>query len=457
MKKPLLFIFALLGTGVYAQEHFAGINTSRRTGIINATVNPAELTNVKTQYEVSVLNLSANVANNKLTFGDVVKGKDLDNKIFNGNEGVNSNINIEILGPAFAFKIERWAFAVTTAAKAKGSFNDVNTKLGRALTTNSEAADILEGYISANQNQRVAATTWGELGFSTARDIFENDQHKVSAGITFKLLFPGSYANIAIDKFNGNLQIDTEIGSDTFGDIYLTDASANLNFAYSGSLADGFTDWKNYTDFFSGGINGFSTDIGINYRWKDQNSDSVEDYKINAGLSFQNMGKMTFKDNNNEVNGYQLNVPVGDQGLNLNQFDGVDNIEEIEQRLLESGYVTLNQSNRNFKVNLPAMMSLYADVKLYNDFYITGFLQQKLDKEDKNNQMATQNLFTVTPRYSGEKFEVYMPFSSNEVSGFTTGIGFRVGGFYLGSGSIVTAALKDTTQADVYLGFRFGF
>jgi hypothetical protein len=450
MKKPLLFIFTLLSTGLYAQEHFAGINTSRRTGILNATVNPAELTNLKNEYEVNVLSFSANVSNNKISFGDITKGNDLDELLFAGNDNVNANVNIEILGPAFAFKIDKWGFAVTTAAKAKANVVEVNSRLGKALTTNAVDTDLLTGYLTANHNQRVAATTWGELGFSAGRDIFENDEHKLSVGITFKLLFPGSYSNIAIDQFNGN------IGYNNTGDVYITDANANLNLAYSGSLADGFTDVKNYTDFFSGGLHGFSTDIGINYRWKDRNADSEDDYKINAGLSFQNMGKMTFKDSNNVSDNYVLNVPNGQQ-LSLSQFDGVDNLQDIEDILLQSGYVTLTQSNKNFKVNLPATMALYADVKVYNDFYVTGFLQQKLDKDNKNDQMGTQNIFTVTPRYSIDNFEVYIPFSSNEISGFTTGVGVRVGGFYIGSGSILTAAIKDTNQADAYLGYRFGF
>lgn len=47
-------------------------------------------------------------------------------------------------------------------------------------------------------------------------------------------------------------------------------------------------------------------------------------------------------------------------------------------------------------------------------------------------------------------------FSSNEISGFTTGFGFLAGGFFLGSGSVITALLNDSKQADLYLGFRIG-
>ena len=70
--------------------------------------------------------------------------------------------------------------------------------------------------------------------------------------------------------------------------------------------------------------------------------------------------------------------------------------------------------------------------------------------------LSIQNIYTLTPRFGGKNYELYLPLSSNEVSGFTTGFGFRLGGFFFGSGSIVTAALNDSKQADIYMGFRFG-
>lgn len=207
MKKPLLFILTLLSTGLYAQEHFSGINTSRRTGILNASINPAELTNIQTKYEANVLSFSVNVSNNKLSFGDLVGGGDSDfeDMLFAGNEPVNANIDAEIYGPSFAFKIEKWAFAVTSAAKVKATINDVDTSLGRALTTNADALSIVGDYITAGSNQRVTGTSWGEIGLSVARDVFENDMHKFSAGATFKLIFPGSYANVSAGQFQGDV------------------------------------------------------------------------------------------------------------------------------------------------------------------------------------------------------------------------------------------------------------
>jgi hypothetical protein len=448
MKIILLFLLPILCSGVYAQEHFAGINTSRRTGLLNANLNPAELVNLHNQYEVNVLNVSANVSNNKVTFGDIVGGEtNFEQLLFSGRDVVNLNADVEILGPGFGMKVEKWAFAITSAAKVKANLTDVDVNLGSSVTTTSMGAILGISTINTNYNQRVAATTWGEIGLSAAREIYNDGTNKLSAGITFNLLFPGSYANISVDRLQGTITVAGESAS-------LTDARANLNFAYSGSLANDFSDGSNFTDFFAGGLNGIATNIGFNYQWLDGQNDNS--YKLNAGLAFKNLGSMTFKDDNNVSNNYNLSIPAG-EGLNLNQFDQVSNIREIEDVLIQSGYLTQVQSNKDFKVKLPAMLAAYADYNVSGDWYVTGYLQQKLKDDDTNGQVAVQNMGTITPRYSTELFEAYLPLSINEISGFTAGIGFRVGGFFIGSGSVLSAAVSDTNQADAYVGFRFGF
>lgn len=444
MKRTLLFTLAILATGTYAQEHFSGINTSKRTGILNASINPAELVNLKNEMEVNVFTFSANVSNNKITFGDLVGGEDLSELIFTGDEPVNLRADVEILGPSFAMKYNEWAFAVTTGAKIKAGFVDIDVNLGDALTNAGVNALFGSSTINTDYNQRAAATSWGEIGLSAARNLFENDTHKFSGGATFKLIFPGTYANMSASQFSGTIE-----NAGPF--VGLTNASANINLAYSGALGDSFNDSGNFSEFFAGGLNGIAVDLGVNYQWKDENGG----YKLNAGASVRNIGSMTFKDDNNVNNNYRLEIPDGEY-LDLDQFQDVDNIDEVEDILLNSGYATLTQSEKDFKIKQPTVLSLYADAKVYNNWYVTAFLQQKLSDASDNNKVGSQNIFTVTPRYSTGFFEAYAPISSNEISGFTAGIGFRVGGFFIGSGSILSAAIGDTNQADAYIGFRFG-
>ncbi|NDI99026.1 hypothetical protein GWA97_08060 [Flavobacterium sp. LaA7.5] len=448
MKRTLLFIFAILGTSVFAQEHFSGINTSRRVGLLNAGINPAQLTSLKGKYEVNIFNFSVNVANNKMTFGDLVGGNDnFEEMLFAGSEPLNMRADVEILGPAFAFKYEKWAFAISSSAKIKASLVDVNTTLGNAVT-NGGVENVSEVYeILASENQRATGTSWGEIGLSIAREVYDTEEHRISVGATFKLLFPGTYANMGASEFEGTIE-------NNFGDVSLTDANAEVNFAYSGSLAGDFSETGNFTEFFAGGLNGFSTDIGVNYQWKAIDSTR---YKLNAGLAIRNLGSMTFKDDNNESTNYSLDVPTGSY-LDLNQFEDAESIQDVEDILLASGYLTMEQASKDFKVKLPAILSGYADVNIYGNWYATAYIQQRMNEDNDNDQIAVQNIISITPRYSTGFFEAYTPLADNEISGFTAGIGVRLGGFFLGTGSGLSALVSDnTTQADIYTGFRFGF
>lgn len=447
MKNYFLAIIPFLYMASYGQEHFAGINTSKRGGILNAVNNPAELINLENTYDINIFMISANFANNKISFGDIVGGEDLEELIFTGTEPVNMRTNSEILGPSFAMKTDKWAFGISSAAKLNISFVDIDVNLGDALVNSSFNSILGTPFIQTDYNQRAVATAWGEIGLTAAREIYNDEDHRFAGGVTFKLLFPGSYANMSADQFSGQIVYGPGFAG-------LTDATANVNFSYSGSLAEGFEDTSNYTQFFAGGLNGFATDLGINYQWGLE--DGTNDYKINAGITVKNLGGMTFKDENNVNNSYRLEVPEG-QFMDLTQFEDVESIEEAEEVLVNSGYATVQEATKDFKVKLPSVFSAYADVKVFNHWYATGYIQQKLNDDSNNDQIAVQNIITLTPRFSKDWFEAFAPVSHNEVSGFTAGIGVRLGGFFLGSGSILSAAIGDTEQADAYFGFRLGF
>ncbi|MEJ7914381.1 MAG: hypothetical protein WKF70_14585, partial [Chitinophagaceae bacterium] len=64
--------------------------------------------------------------------------------------------------------------------------------------------------------------------------------------------------------------------------------------------------------------------------------------------------------------------------------------------------------------------------------------------------------FTLTPRYEGKAFGVYLPINHNSLTQFNAGLSLRAGPLFLGSGSILSAVLGDSKQADFHIGLRFG-
>lgn len=448
MKKLLLIICTIYVSASFAQDHFAGINTSSRVGILNANNNPAELANLSKKIEINIYGLSFNVANNKIGYSDLTSDTNLEDKLFEGTDPVNFRFDGVIIGPSVALRWKKWGFGLTTKANAKFDLVDIDTNLGNAIL-NSASSVIGTSTISNNYNQRMNGTSWGEVGLSAARTVFENDTHRFNAGLALKFLFPGSYSNFGMDKFQGT--INTGLGG-----AYLSNTTATLNIAYSGNLADSFTNFDDYTKSIFGSLNGAAFDIGFNYQWKDGD----KKYRINSGFAIRNIGSMNFKDNNNSSTTYQLNIPqatLAEPGLDLSQFENVGNLQEVETILINEGYLNTIPNKKDFTAKLPTLISLYADIKIVPKIYVTLYTQQKLNSDNNNNQIASQNVTSITPRFSLGFFEAYSNWSHNEVSGVNGGIGFRLYGFYIGSSSVITALINDSKQGDLYTGFRWAF
>ena len=448
MKKITLLLCTLFFIPTFAQDHFSGITTSKRVGILNASLNPSELSNLDSKFEVQLMSFSLNVANNKIGFSDIANGNNLENSIFNGTEPVSFNVDADFLLPGVAFKLLNWGFAVTTAGHIKTSVVDFDPSVGNAFI-NGALNSIISGSttIPNINNQRITAATWGELGFSASHKIFENEKNIINGGVTLKLLFPGSYANIGFGNFNGTFTANLATQS-----VELSNANASLNIAYTGGLANSFSNTSDYTKSLFGNLNGMAADFGVNYQLKG----AGKSYKLKIGAALKNIGSMTFKGDDNYSKNYKLEIKDTEK-LIVNDFVGASGVKDIEKNFLNSGFVFITETKKEFKVKLPTVLNLYADIKVISKLNVTLFLQQKMNSDSANDQITSQNIFSVTPRVSLGFFEAYMPVGVNEVSGTTAGLGFRLGGFFLGSNSILTAVTNDSKQADFYTGFRFGF
>ena len=451
--KKLFFIFlSLFSFSISAQDHFAGISTSTRVGILNVANNPAELMNLKNKFEINGFGISANVSNSKIGFKDIINDKDLYKAIFTGNEPVSFKLDTEIYGPSYAVKLSKFGFAIGTKLNGKFDIIDVDVNLGNAIANNDLGA-LASTVINNTQNQRIVGTTWGEVDLSAAVNLLNSESNKFNVGITGKLLFPGSFANVGASNYFGTI---SEIGVGTSATTQLTNTLASLNFSYSGGLANSFTNFSDYQKSLFGKLNGFAVDLGVNYQFKDESDSDKKKYKLNVGLSLKNLSSMTFADDNNASTDYKLQI--GNIPLKLDVFNDINSVDQIEAKLIASGFLNKTVKNSNdFVVKLPATFNAYADVKIVSKFFITGYIQKRIKENSENDQVTTQNLTSITPRFSTDYFEVFVPYTITEFAGNNIGLGFRIGGFYLSSTSAISALNINSKQIDFNLGFRYGF
>ena len=446
MKKQLLTLYILFGLSIvtFAQTPFIGIQNSPRKGMISSIMNPAEINNLNKNVEVNIFSINASVGNNIISFGDILDfGNDVvDVAFLRANGPVNMRTEASILGPSVGIKSGKWAFGFTTQAFAKADIIDLDPTLGTSvLDIEFENRSSITS-ITSEYNQRANATGWAEMGFTVGREIFENDRHKFSAGISAKLLFPGTYANFGMDKLRAVIiQDDFEVS--------LTESEGTLNLSYSESDFNGsnFNLGSNGLNF--GKINGFGFDFGGNYQLKDSNGQT----RLNTGLSIRNLGSMTF--GQGQVNNtYRMKIEEG-EFFRLDQLSG--NPEEIESQILASGFFTRESERDGIKTSLPSVISAYAEMKIIGILHASTFAQQRFGDDNANQQLTSQNLLVITPRLVFGKFEVYSPWSKTEIAGINGGLGLRFGGFFVGSNSILTGFTADSKQADFHIGLSWGF
>lgn len=453
MKKSLLILCAFIVNLSFAQDHFSGVNTSARVGILNVGVNPAELPNLSKKFEINIYGLSLNFSNNVIGMDDLTSDTDVESLLFTTGNTVTASGDVEYAGPGVAMRWQKWGFAISSKGHMKFDLIDIDPNLGNAILNTEDIVANGTTSIKNDYNQRMSGVSWGEIGLSAGRTVFENDKHRFNAGITLKILFPGSYANMGVDKFQGNVTtVFDQINPSNSAAFLTTNVPINVNFSYSGNLAGNFTEVEDYTSSVFGNLNGIGTDIGLNYQMKDGD----KKYKINAGMSIRNIGSLTFTDSNNSSNSYSLNIPVTNP-LNLNEFNGTEGLVEIEALLKSKGYLSSEKSNKDFKTRLPTLFTMYADFKLYYKFSITGYLQQRMGDNNDDRQITGQNSYSIIPRINLGYFEAYLPFSHNEISGGNTGLGLRLGGFYMGSSSVISTLTSNTKKVDFNMGFRWAF
>ncbi|MDN3690609.1 DUF5723 family protein [Cyclobacterium jeungdonense] len=444
MRYVLLFWLVLFFTCNLSlgQESFLGIQNSQRKGMINALMNPAELNNLNKKVEVSFFAVGEALDNNILSFQDIISDPGQWETLFQSvSEPVNLRTDFAVLGPSVGIRFDKWSLGFTSQLKGKVDVIDFNPDLGDAIVSESTSGSSDQIQLDIPYNQRINAVGWMELGVMAGTSIWKTESQSLSLGSHFKLLFPGTYANLGMDEIQATLLT----GSDQ---IRLTDARGNLNLSYddrwdSGNGLGFDTDlWRGFTP------KGFALDLGVNYLLKRGDKPFV-----NLGLSMKNMGGMTTTENQTTRN-YTMNIPQN-ESFRIDNLEG--SAEEIEQQLVDSGYFTIARDISQNRIHLPQLLAAYVEFSPVRQFQVSLYAQKRIQDENRNSQLSTSDLLVLTPRFIAGKLELYSPWMQHQVSGLTGGLGIQYGGFFLGSQSILTGLLTDSNRLDVHMGLSWGF
>lgn len=448
-------------------QDYSGYRTGNYTGVNGVFFNPANIADSRYRWDVNLVSVSALGGNNQASFklknlSESFNADSLENQLYGKNAGATSGLmSVSVLGPSFMFNAtKKTAIAITSRARVMANVQEVDGTLLQQVVDGYTSDAGLPYTITSAQNMRVNMNAWSEFGASLGQIIMDKDKHFLKGGVTLKYLAGVGNTYLQIKDLTATINED-KISEQA----YLSNTSGRLGIGFGGASFDDF-EASDLTSFDS---QGFGFDIGFIYEFrpdqaKHRSGDNYDwnrnenKYKLRIGVAILDIGSLKYKRDQSRSGAYDIGV-TGAEKFYLSELSDVDLDDYKSFFDGRPQYFTpvVGSAESEYKVALPTTMQLDVDYNLYRRFYISLAGQFSLiSNESKPYNSQYHNTFTLTPRYETGKFGCYLPLNYNELTKFNAGLSVRFGPVFVGSGSVVTALLNESKQADVHIGIRFG-
>ena len=463
MKKMIASVlFSSLITIAFAQD-FPGYRAGNYTGVNGVFFNPASIADSRYRFDVNLFSFHTQVGNNQASFrlknlGETFNSDDLSDKIFSSTAGPSSGtINMDFHGPSVMFNAgNKTSIALTTRARALANVIDMDGKLVNQLSDD-VGQDIQFPYsFSSDADMRLVANAWTEFGVSMGRILSDKGKHFFKGGITLKYLGGVGNAYINLARLRGTLN------EDVLGDVYLSNSTGRIATGFGGVALSDF-DAGNFTNFRN---SGFGTDLGLVYEFRpefesykiDSNTwmNDRNKYKFKVGFALLDIGSIKYSRDPQSSGSYDVDI-TGSEQFNLRELADTE-IEDYNSFFQSRPqYFTPAAGNAvgSYKVALPTTLQLDVDYHLHRGFYAHLATQIPISSKKEFNSRYFSG-FSLTPRYEGRVFGFYLPLNYNSLTKFNAGVSLRVGPMFIGSGSVLSALIGNSKQADFHFGIRFG-
>jgi hypothetical protein len=354
----------------------------------------------------------------------------------------------EVLGPSFMVNLRNnSSIGVTTAARYYTNINNITGHFGQNAFAFLQEQDLWNTTFHDN-SARLNTMGWLEYGLNYAAVIYKNGRNEFKGGITLKYL-----QGIAAGYFkNTNLTYkiinNTEFNfSNTSIDYGRTDYNLLMNSNSISDLIHGY---------------GFGGNIGLTYlrlknfsipvnKTEDQ---SENNYIYRIGVSLIDVGSINF---NKNAADYHLQAVTANYS-NWKQSH-IANNTQLDKTLSAVFYhdSTASLKADHFTMGLPVALSLQADWNFYKNFFVNATIIKNLGRKN-STAVVSPDVYSLTPRYETEKFELSMPVSLLYYGHWQPRIGLaaRAGCFFIGGDALGgLLKLNDFEGAEFYMGVHF--
>lgn len=444
-QRCVVFLVGVLLTLTASSQSFIGYGYDNYSGINGLILNPGVLADSKYKVNINLFAVSAFAGNNayeidrsKLLgfhFSGLTEGNGYD-KVPN-TDYKYMYFNTDILGPSGMVSLTpKDAFGITTRLRTIGNEYNLGNPLFQLMGT---ANPDFYNVNIINRSLQAKVNSFADIGLSYGRVLVKNDREEFKIGITGKYIAGIAYGSVSSGPLLVNIDPTNTI-VDMTGSV-TAQYSSNLD-----NLGNGSETIMDAINHRSG--KGWGGDIGFVYELKKAGHPDEE--KLRLGLSITDLGQMSYK---NSPNGamYTLNV----DGHNTSELEkqSSETFNQYFNRLQTQGLITATSPPNAATVKLPTAVHFNVDYNIFERLYINGDILVNMLAASNPVSPNYITSFTVTPRLEKKWISIYSPVSYNVQGQLNWGAGVRVGPVFAGSGSIVSAMMKQKIQsADAHVG-----
>ncbi len=473
LRSVFLIALASICAGSVSAQEYLGYSGSNYAGVHGLFTNPASIADSRYELDINVFGVSVGFNNDFLALrndgflgmGTLTESYDdwadfreralIVN--FDGSESgqkANLKLSADVLGPAALITLSSVdAIAVGARYRTIINFDNLGAEAAR-LALDEFVYPPLWGQNFESDSSSLDALAWIEYFGSYGREIWNDGEHYIKAGVTLKLLQGTAAYYMYGEDVNYNFTND---------DI-LTIQESTVLYGHS----ENFDTDKLYNDVYVNlGAWGFGADIGVIYEWRPEgaaysgrmrdnsvakNDRSATRYKLRAGFSLMDLGGIRFDRDPKSYDRPPGSIDIDNWDLTEIQLDGV---ESFDDTLNNRFPVQAEGLEDKFGMNLPFAINMQVDYQLYKGFYLgaNGWISPKAIKNvDKVHGISR---LTINPRFEHRWFEAGFPLSYQNFNGIDAGIYLRLGPVILGSADLFSEAFSEGIDAaNVYLALK---
>lgn len=436
----LLLIVAACGLNqpVKAQQYHA-LHGNRYGSGLTVYNNPASIVHQSHGWDLTLFGMQQTISNNIVGIYDYNLLKSPDKGFTQANEGFYAR-KLHLQGDLrlFNLRVQIGRNRAIAAGANIRHHTHLRTSPYYFIDTLLDAND----FFSKNQLASVPIhaygiqSSWGELFFSYAQTLWDNELSRFSLGGTVKLQrgISGGYVQLENGYFNQTMQ-----GMQPQFEV----TQGRGRYAYSSNfdrISDQKTDRQNLQDFLGNTLNGGSLNVGaewiLRYDGLVQDGESeAAAYRWKVGVSLLDLGRNQYRHsvNSRRFNGFQN--PIPDTVLQQ-KFENIGDITSFNDSLatIATGFSGINGL---FQINMPTRLVVNVDRHLIRNFYVNANLTmnlrssfpQKAMNFSSTSQFAVRSLdlITLTPRWETQRWGAYLPIQYNTEGDLWMGMAAKAG------------------------------